>query len=145
MRIVSTSNGGSQESDFYSNISKGRGKGDKTSFRGRHGSSHGGHHQHEGQAHEGGQGNFGGRGSRGSHGGHGESHLGQQPNSDSNYYYCGKPGHMAKNYYQKEHDARNEKLQQGDYASTSNQGDEQLFVMQHMANLMIRGVSNNNV
>jgi hypothetical protein len=25
-------------------------------------------------------------------------------------------------------------LQQGNYASTSNQGDEQLFVMQHMAN-----------
>jgi hypothetical protein len=41
-----------------------------------------------------------------------------------------KHGHMAKNYYQKEHDARNGKLQQGNYASTSNQG----FVMQHMAN-----------
>jgi hypothetical protein len=36
---------------------------------------------------------------------------------------------MAKNYYQREHDARNGKLQQGNYASTSNQGDEQLFVM----------------
>jgi hypothetical protein len=32
-------------------------------------------------------------------------------------------------YYQREHDARNGKLQQGNYASTSNQGDEQLFVM----------------
>jgi hypothetical protein len=33
---------------------------------------------------------------------------------------------MAKNYYQKGHDARNGKLQQGNYVSTSNQGDEQL-------------------
>jgi hypothetical protein len=52
---------------------------------------------------------------------------------------------MAKNYYKKEHDARNGKLQQRNYASTSNQGDEQLFVMKHMANAMIRGVSDNNV
>jgi hypothetical protein len=52
---------------------------------------------------------------------------------------------MAKNCYQREHDARNGKLQQGNYASTSNQGDEQLFVMQHMANSMIGGVSHNNV
>ncbi len=52
---------------------------------------------------------------------------------------------MAKNYYQKEHDARNGKLQFGNYASTNNQGDEQLFVMQHMANSMIGGVSDNNV
>jgi len=52
---------------------------------------------------------------------------------------------MANNYYQKEHDARNGKLQQGNYESTSNQGDEQLFVMQHMANSMLGGVSNNNV
>jgi len=52
---------------------------------------------------------------------------------------------MAKNYYQKEHDAQNGKLQQGNYASTSNQDDEQLFVMQHMANSMIRGVLDNNV
>ncbi|CAK9860584.1 unnamed protein product, partial [Sphagnum jensenii] len=73
--------------------------------------------------HGGGRGNFGGRGSRGGRGG---SHRGQQPNCDSNCYYCGKPGHMAKNYYQREHDARNGKLQQGNYASTSNQGDEQL-------------------
>jgi len=71
MRIVGTSNGGSQESVFYSNTNRGRGIGGKTLFRGRHGSSHGGHHQHEGQAHGGGRGNFGGRGSRGSHGGHG--------------------------------------------------------------------------
>ncbi len=35
----------------------------------------------------------------------------QQPNNDSNCYYCGKPGHMAKNCYQKEHDAQNGKLQ----------------------------------
>ncbi len=67
MRIVGTpSNGGSQESAFYSNTNRGRGRGGKTSFRGRLGSSHGGHQQHEGQAHGGGRGNFGGRGSRGS-------------------------------------------------------------------------------
>jgi len=47
--------------------------------------------------------------------------------------------------YQREHDARNGKLQQENYASTNNQGDEILFVMQHMANSMIGGVSNNNV
>jgi hypothetical protein len=52
---------------------------------------------------------------------------------------------MAKNYYQREHDARNGKLQQRNYALTSNQGDEQLFVMQHMANSMIGNVSNNSV
>jgi hypothetical protein len=52
---------------------------------------------------------------------------------------------MVKNCYQREHDARNGMLQQGNYASTSNQGDEQLFVMQHMVNSMIGGVSNNNV
>jgi hypothetical protein len=34
-----------------------------------------------------------------------EEVIGQQPNSDSNSYYCRKHGHMAKNYYQKEHDA----------------------------------------
>jgi hypothetical protein len=52
---------------------------------------------------------------------------------------------MAKNYYQIEHDAHNGKLQQRNYASINNQSDEQLFVMEHMANLMIGGVSNNNV
>jgi len=145
MRIVGTSNGGSQESVFYSNTNRSRGRGGKTSFRSRHRSSHGGHHQHEGQVHGGGRGNFGGRGSRGSRGGRGGSHRGQQPNNDSNCYYCGKLGHMANNYYQREHDARNGKLQQGNYASTNNQGDEQLFVMQHMANSMIGGVSDNNV
>jgi hypothetical protein len=31
---------------------------------------------------------------------------------------------MANNCYQREHDAWNGKLQQGNYASTSNQGDE---------------------
>jgi hypothetical protein len=31
---------------------------------------------------------------------------------------------MAMNYYQREHDARNGKLQQGNYASTNNQSDE---------------------
>jgi len=62
MRIDGTlSNGGSQENVFYSNTNRGRGG--KISFRGQHGSSHGGHHQHEGQAHGGGRGNFGGRGS----------------------------------------------------------------------------------
>ncbi len=52
---------------------------------------------------------------------------------------------MAKTCYQKEHDARNGKLQKGNYAPNNNQGDEQLFMMQHMANSMIRGVSDNNV
>jgi hypothetical protein len=124
MRIIGTSNGGSQESAFYSNTNRGKGRGGKTSFRSRHGSLHGGHHQHEGQAHGGGRGNLGGRRSQGSCGGHGGSHQSQQPNNDSNCYYYRKPGHMAKNYYQREHDARNGKLQQGNYASTSNQGDE---------------------
>ncbi len=79
MRVVGTSsNGGSQESAFYSNSNRGRGRGVKTSFQGRHRGSHGGHHQHEGQSHEGGRGNFRGRGS---HGGRGGSHRGQQPNS----------------------------------------------------------------
>ncbi len=46
MRVVGTSsNGGSQENVFYSNPNRGRGV--KTSFQGRHESSHGGHHQHE--------------------------------------------------------------------------------------------------
>jgi hypothetical protein len=143
MRVIGTSsNGGSQESVFYSNSNRGRGRSAKTSFRGRHGSSHGGHHQHEGQSHGGGRGNFRGRGSCEGRGG---SHRSQQPNNDSNCYYYGKPRHMAKNYYQKEHDARNLKLQQGNYASTSNQGDEQLFVMQHMENSMIGGILDNNV
>jgi hypothetical protein len=45
MRIVGTSsNGGSQENVFYSNTNRGRGRGGKTSFRGRHRSSHGEHH-----------------------------------------------------------------------------------------------------
>jgi len=52
---------------------------------------------------------------------------------------------MAKNYFQREHDARNRKLQQRNYASISNQGDEQLFVMQHMANSMIGDVLDDNV
>ncbi len=47
MRIVDTSsNGGPQENVLYSNFNRGRAV--KTSFPGRHGSSHGGHHQHEG-------------------------------------------------------------------------------------------------
>ncbi len=55
MRIVGTSsNGGSQESALYSNTNRGGGGGGKTSFRGRHGSSHGGLHQHESQQHGGG-------------------------------------------------------------------------------------------
>ncbi len=70
MRIVGISyNWGSQENPFYSNINTGRGRGGKTSFRGWHGSSHGGHHQHESQLHGGGRGNFRGRGSHGDHGG----------------------------------------------------------------------------
>ncbi len=95
---------------MYSNTNRGRGRGGKISFRGRHGSSHDGHHQHENQAHGGGRKKFRGKGSRGSRGGCGGSHRGQQPNNNSNYYYRGKPGHMAKNCYQKEHDAQNGKL-----------------------------------
>ncbi len=143
MRIVDTSsNGGSQESALYLNTGRGRRRSGKTSFWGRHGSSHGGHHQHEGQPHGGGWRNFRRRGSRGGRGG---SHQGQQPNNDSNCYYCEKHGHMAKNYYQREHYAWNGKLQQRNHASTNNQGDEQLFVMQHMANSMIGSALNNNV
>jgi hypothetical protein len=41
---------------------------------------------------------------------HGGSQQGQQSNNDSNCYYCTKHVHMAKNYYQKEHDAQNGKL-----------------------------------
>ncbi len=82
---------------------------------------HGGHYQHEGRPHGGGRGNLRGRGSCG---GCGESHRSQQLNSDSNCYYYEKLGHTAKNYYKREHNARNGKLQQGNYASTSNQGDE---------------------
>jgi len=90
MKVVGTSSsGGSQESAFYSNSNRGRGKGAKTSFRCRHESSHGAHHQHEAWSHGGGQGNFRGRGS---YGGHGGNHQGQQPNNNSNYYYCGKLG-----------------------------------------------------
>ncbi len=111
MKVVGTSsNGGSQESAFYSNSNRGRGRGVKTSLQDRHGSSHDGHHQHEVQTHGGGRRNFRRRGSRGGRGG---SHRGQQPNSNSNCYYCRKHGHMAKNCYQKEHDAQNGKLQQG--------------------------------
>jgi len=48
MRIIGiSSNGGSQENVFYSNTNRGKDRGSKTSFRGRHKSSHG-HHQHEG-------------------------------------------------------------------------------------------------
>ncbi len=118
MRKIGTpSNGGSQENVFYSNNNISRGGRGKTSFRGQHGSLHGGHHQHEGQPHGDGRGNFRGKGS---HGGCGGSHRGQQPNNDSNCYYYKKLGHMAKNCYQREHDPRNGKLQQGNYASTSN-------------------------
>jgi hypothetical protein len=45
MRVVGTSsNGGSQESAFYSNFNRSRGRGAKTSFQGQHKSLHGGHH-----------------------------------------------------------------------------------------------------
>jgi hypothetical protein len=49
-----SSNGGSQESVFYSNVNRSRGKGGKISFSSRHKSSHDGHHQHENQPHGGG-------------------------------------------------------------------------------------------
>ncbi len=94
MKIIGISSNGGSNSN--------RSIGGKTSFWGQHGSSHGGHHQHEGQPHGGGWKNVRGRGSRG---GHGRNHWSQQPNSNSNYYYCEKPKHMAKNYYKKEHDA----------------------------------------
>ncbi len=82
IRLVGTSsNGGSQESAFYSNSNKGKSRGAKTSFWSQHESSHGRHHQHEGQSHGGGQGKFR---KRGSCGGRGGSHRDQQPNSDSN-------------------------------------------------------------
>ncbi len=97
MKIVGiSSNGRSQESVFYSNINRGKGRGGKTSFRSQHRSLHGGHHQHEGQLHGGGQGNFGGRRS---HEGCDGSHRGQQPNNNSNCYYYEKPGHLANNNY----------------------------------------------
>jgi hypothetical protein len=110
MRIVGTSsNEGSQENVFYSNYNRGRGG--KTSFQDLHENLHNGHHQHKGESYGGGQGNFrrrgshggcgGSRGSRGSH----RNHRSQQRNIDSNCYYCGKPGQIAKNYYQREHDA----------------------------------------
>ncbi len=55
MKIIGTSsNGGSQESAFYSNTNRGIGRGGKTSFQGRHKSLHGGHHQYEGRSHGGG-------------------------------------------------------------------------------------------
>ncbi len=96
MRIVGTSsNGGSQESAFYSNNNRGG----KTWIWGRHGSLHGGHHQHECQPHRGGRGNFRERGNHGSCGG---SHQGQQPNNDSNFNCCRKHWHMANNYYQRD-------------------------------------------
>jgi len=54
MRVIGTSsNGGSQGSAFYSNSNRGKGRGAKISFRGRHRSSFGGHHQHEVQSHAG--------------------------------------------------------------------------------------------
>ncbi len=75
MKVVGTSsNGGSQESALYSISNRGRSRGAKTSLQGRHGSSHGGHHQHEGQSHGGGRGNFRGKGS---HGGRVGNHQGQ--------------------------------------------------------------------
>ncbi len=52
---------------------------------------------------------------------------------------------MANNYYQREHDAWSGKLQQGNYASINNQSDEQLFMMQHMKNSMLKNVLDNNV
>jgi hypothetical protein len=89
MRIVGTSsNGGSQESDFYSNSNRNKGRGGKTSFSSQHKSLHSGHHQYESQPHGGGQGYCRGKGS-----------------NDSNCYYCEKHGHMVKNCYQMENDA----------------------------------------
>jgi hypothetical protein len=45
MRVVGTSsNGGSGKNVFYSNSNIGKGRSVKTSFRGQHGGSHGGHH-----------------------------------------------------------------------------------------------------
>ncbi len=122
MKIVGiSSNGGSQESVFYSNTNRSRGRGGKISLWGQHGSLHGGHHQYEGQLHGGGRGNVRGRRS---HGGCCGSHQDQQLNNDSNCYYYRKHGHMENNCYQREHDAQNGKLQQKNYASICNQGDE---------------------
>jgi hypothetical protein len=72
MKIVDiSSNGRSQENIFYSNVNKGRHRHGKTSFEGRHGSLHGGHHQHEGQPHGSEKINFEGTES---HVGRGENH-----------------------------------------------------------------------
>ncbi len=122
MKIVGTSsNGGSHESALYSNINRGTNKSGKTSFWGQHGSFAWWTSLTWSQPHGSGWGNFRGRGGRGGRGG---SHWGEQLYNDSNWYYCEKHGHMAMNYYQREHDARNGKLQQGNYASTNNQSDE---------------------
>ncbi len=52
MKIVGiSSNGGSQESVFYLNTNRSRGRDGKTSFQGQHESLHSGHHQHESQPH----------------------------------------------------------------------------------------------
>ena len=57
-------------------------------------------------------------------------------------------GHMAKDCYKKQNDIMNGKLQQGNYASSSRQGDdrnEHLFMVQHMTNSVTSAKESNNV
>ena len=52
-----------------------------------------------------------------------------------------RSGHMAKDCYKKQNDIMSGKLQQGNYASSSRQGDdrnEHLFMVQHMTNSMTK-------
>ena len=55
---------------------------------------------------------------------------------------------MAKDCYKKQNDIMNGKLQQGNYASSSRQGDdrnEHLFMVQHMTNSMTSAEESNDV
>ena len=82
----------------------------------------------------GGRGNSRGRGS--SRGRGGWQNRGSS-NSGIVCHYCGKTGHIAAQCYAKRDDIRSGKLQQGNYASSSQQNEdrkEHLFVMQHMMN-----------
>ena len=55
---------------------------------------------------------------------------------------------MAKDYYKKQNDIMNGKLQQGNYASSSRQGDnknEHVFMVQHMTNSVTSAEESNDV
>jgi hypothetical protein len=66
---------------------------------------------------------------RGVCGGHGESHWGQQSSSGSNCYYCKKPKHKINYFLIKGTWMMHRMLQECNYSSTSDQDDEQFFVM----------------